>query len=335
MNPSIDIVIPWVDANDPEWQQEKRKYAGESATNTTSDSREVRFRDWDTVKYLFRSIEMYMPWVRKVFFITYGHLPKWMNTNCEKLRIINHKEYIPPQYLPTFSSHTIELNLHRISELSETFVYFNDDLLVLRPTQESDFFIDGIPRDYAILNPITTSRRFSIQDIALTNVEVINDHFSSKVQMKDNFRKWFAPCYGKYLYRNISLSAWPYFVGFLNLHQGNAYLKSTFSEVWRQEYDILNTTCMHRFRTRRDVNQWIMRYWQLAEGRFIPIKPYGLLYNISNDNKALFDVLPKYKGISICINDNNIENIQDFDSIQKELTDVLEKRFPLKSSFEV
>ena len=151
----IDIVIPWVDSNDPKWRLEKEKCSpsqkGEAAAVDDSDA---RYRDWDTVKYLFRSIEMYMPWVNKVFFITYGHLPSWMNKNCEKLRIINHRDYIPDEYLPTFCSHTIELNIHRITDLSEHFIYLNDDILALRRMEEEDFFLKGLPRDYAILNPI-------------------------------------------------------------------------------------------------------------------------------------------------------------------------------------
>ena len=42
------------------------------------------------------------------------------------------EEFIPKEYLPTFNSNVIEMNLHRIENLSEKFILFNDDLFILR-----------------------------------------------------------------------------------------------------------------------------------------------------------------------------------------------------------
>ena len=101
----IDIVIPWVDPNDPAWQAEKRKY--HDPGNEEADAREIRYRDWDNLKYVFRSIEKCAPWVRKVHFITCGQIPEWMNVNNPKLHLVNHTDYIPAEYLTTFSSQVI------------------------------------------------------------------------------------------------------------------------------------------------------------------------------------------------------------------------------------
>ena len=86
-NEKIDFVILWVDGNDPNWLEEKNKYIG-----IKGDSNINRFRNCDNLQYLFRGIEKYAPWVNKVFFITWGHLPKWLNTNNEKLEIVKHKK---------------------------------------------------------------------------------------------------------------------------------------------------------------------------------------------------------------------------------------------------
>ena len=107
----IDFVIIWVDGNDKQWQAEKAKYDGKTVTNANS---EVRFRDWDNLQYWFRGVEKFAPWVNKIHFVTWGHLPKWLDTTNPKLNIVNHKDYIPSKYLPTFNSHTIELNLSLI-----------------------------------------------------------------------------------------------------------------------------------------------------------------------------------------------------------------------------
>ena len=115
------------------------------------DTRNVRYRDWDTLKYWFRGVEKYAPWVNKIHFVTYGHLPKFLNTNNPKLNIVNHKDFIPKEYLPTFSANPIELNLHRIKDLSEQFVFFNDDMFVINKVKSTDFFKNGKPRDMASL----------------------------------------------------------------------------------------------------------------------------------------------------------------------------------------
>ena len=126
MTQDIDLVIPWVDGNDVEWKKEKDKCL------EAGDGRVNRYRDWDNLRYVFRGIEKYMPWIRKIHFVTWGHLPEWLNVEHPKLNIVKHQDYIPEKYLPTFSSHTIEMNLHRIKGLAEQFIYTNDDIFFLK-----------------------------------------------------------------------------------------------------------------------------------------------------------------------------------------------------------
>lgn len=331
----IDFVIPWVDGSDPEWLKERNYYAEQEGIPSVIDNSDTRFRDWDTLKYLFRSIEMYTPWVRKIHFITCGHLPEWMNPEAEKLHIVRHSDYMPEEYLPTFSSHAIELNIHRIKGLADHFVYFNDDILVLKPLKRTDFFKNGLPRDYALLNVISSSHRGSVMDTALTDIEVINDHFSKNHVIKSNIGKWINPVYGKALFRTFLLMPWPRFVNLYGTHTSNAFLKSTFSKVWAEEEELLHSTSLHKFRTRRDANQWLMREWQLCEGSFIPMSPgNGRLLSIKNDNTDIIGAIQKKKYRIVCVNDNGAEEIRDFDKVYSELEAVMKQAFPRKSSFE-
>ena len=134
----IDFVMPWVDGSDPAWREEFLKYRalqapqGEPACDTGTaagavDASEERYRDWDTLRYWFRGVERFAPWVNRIHFITWGHLPAWLDTAHPKLHVVRHADYIPSPYLPTFNSCPIELNMHRIEGLAEHFVYFNDD----------------------------------------------------------------------------------------------------------------------------------------------------------------------------------------------------------------
>ena len=138
----IDIVITWVDGSDPAWLAEKAKYLPPAERDSNSPNRN---RDWGLLPYWFRSIEKFAPWARTVHFVTWGHVPEFLDLEAPRLHVVRHEEFIPAEYLPTFSSHAIEMHLHRIPGLAEHFIYFNDDMFLLRPMQETDFFRDGLP----------------------------------------------------------------------------------------------------------------------------------------------------------------------------------------------
>ncbi len=77
--------------------------------------------------------------------------------NHPKLHIVKHEDYIPKEFLPAFNSHVIEMYLHRIKGLSERFVYFNDDMFMIRPLCQTDFFKDGKPCDMLAFQPVVAN----------------------------------------------------------------------------------------------------------------------------------------------------------------------------------
>lgn len=154
-NCKVDFVIPWVDGADVTWYEKKLKYSGK----LSGDENINRYRDWGTLKYWFRGVEKYAPWVNKVYLITDNQTPEWIDLQCSKLQLINHSDFIPSKNLPTFSSHPIELNMHRISALSEHFVYFNDDCFLTKPVEKSLFFKNDVPCDSPVLSPIIMEKR--------------------------------------------------------------------------------------------------------------------------------------------------------------------------------
>ena len=145
----IDFVLAWVDGADKEWLAERRKYNPAKG----ADNSAARYRDWENLQYWFRGVEKFAPWVNRIYFVTCGHIPPWLNTSHPKLKLIRHSDYMKPEYLPTFNINSIELNFHRIPELSEQFVYFNDDMFLLKPVYMEDFFKDEKPIDMLALQP--------------------------------------------------------------------------------------------------------------------------------------------------------------------------------------
>lgn len=326
----IDIVVTWVDGSDKNWLKEKSIYSGK---DEAGDSRDVRYRDWDTLRYWFRGIEKFAPWVRKIHFVTWGHVPEWLDTSNPKLNIVRHSNFIPKKYLPTFSSHPIEWNIHRIRGLSENFIYFNDDCFIVSPVDKSYFFKNGLPCDRAIIGPYTTSFRNSIAGIVCNDIEVINTRFSRKEVMQKHPLSWFNPKYGKYNIYNVAGLLWPGFTGLMFSHFPAAYKKSTFETLWKEEYDIINETCMRKFRDKRDINHWLVRYWQIVTNNFVPADKSGQKVIFTADSKEkLCESILSGKNKIVCMNDS--ESVKDFDRQQHIINKVFEKLLPQKSRFE-
>jgi hypothetical protein len=99
------------------------------------------YTDNNELLYSLRSIEKYAPFYRKIYIVLHDNqLPDWIVTDYPKLKIIYHSEFIPSKYLPTYNSLSIESFLHYIPGLSENYIYFNDDMILLNPISPSIFF---------------------------------------------------------------------------------------------------------------------------------------------------------------------------------------------------
>lgn len=324
----IDFVLTWVDGSDPEWQAQYQQYVGKRKVNF------AHYRDYGTLKYWFRAVEKYAPWVNQIHFVTCGQKPDWMNTDHPKLHLVSHRDYMPDKYLPTFSANPIELNFHRIEGLAEQFVYFNDDTFLSAPTRENDFFVDGLPCDSATFSALIPSVKGEVITYILFNdLLLLNANFNKRSSIKNNISKWFSMKYGKDVLKNLYYAPIGKFSGFVNPHLPNSFLKSTYEEVWEKERDYLDFVCRNRFRTKEDVNQYLLRYWRLAKGEFAPRSPQiGACYTVGDDNMVIKKTLKSRCKKLICINDNSqMENIEEQEIW---LANLLQECFPEKSTFE-
>lgn len=335
----IDVVIPWVDPTDKEWQASKNKFL-KDLNNDKVDNSENRFRDWDNFKYVFRGIDKFMPWVHKIYLITCGQVPDWMNKEADdRLVIVNHSDYIPKEYLPTFSSHPIELNLHRIKELSEHFIYLNDDFFVINETSPEDFFVDGLPCDYALEDPITPDHKDIFNNILINNMVLLNSHYDRRTVLKEQKKKFYSMCDKKAFVTNMCFRPLKrnHFFGLHYSHLASNILKSTIEKVWTENREILEATSNHKFRNADDVNQFIFKNEQYVTGKFHPynINRFGRAIQLDDTIEGAVEDVCRiitdsgYK--MICINDCNIE---DFDNTRTKINAALEKILPNPSVWE-
>ncbi|KAA6213485.1 glycosyltransferase [Streptomyces albofaciens JCM 4342] len=137
----VDVVYTWVDDTDPRWRERRDAAKRAAGVGIDADSGDVRFRNRDELRYSLRSLAMYAPWVRNIYLVTDDQVPAWLNTDHPGIKVVSHREiFADPDQLPTFNSHAIESQLHRIEGLSEHFLYFNDDVFLGRPLTARSFF---------------------------------------------------------------------------------------------------------------------------------------------------------------------------------------------------
>ena len=318
----VDLVYMWVDGNDPEWQAKRNQYVGGSANQSQEVVGAARWRDNDELRFSLRSVEKFAPWINHIYIVTDHQSPAWLNTNHPKISIIDHKEILPKEALPTFNSCAIEGCIHRIPGLSEHFILGNDDTLFVKPTTCATFFVDSAP--------IVRLMRFDRQKA------LRRGHYHRMIhRMQDLIEADF----GKKIYLA------PH-------HNFDAYLRSDYEYcVENLHTEMWGTTTHHRFRDDEDMHRSYISYYMVAVGhatmrkvgRYNNIKGFfgrikAVLTNrFENDSRCInnyshnyAEQLRKYNPIMICANDS--ERATDADALR--MKKFLEELFSEKSSFE-
>ena len=172
-----------------------------------------------------------------------------------------------------------------------------------------------------------------IDHIIGNNMAVINKHFNKKETVKKNKNIWFSFKAPKAALKNLYMLPVNGFSAFDNPHLPQPFLKSTLTDVWNAENELIDETCSHKFRNNEDVNQWVFRYWQFAKGNIIQSgKERGKFFSIGKDDNEIQDAILNSKYKTVCLSDDDIS--YDFQKEQGFLQELFEKKLPEKSSFE-
>lgn len=135
----LDVVYTWVDGSDSNWFEKRRKYNPDMPA--ADAEHHARFDNNDELMYSLRALFRYFNGLGRVYLVTDAQIPIFMGEFADKVTIIDHADIMPQSVVrPTFNSHVIESCLHRISGLSEHYLYLNDDFLFARPSGPMDFF---------------------------------------------------------------------------------------------------------------------------------------------------------------------------------------------------
>lgn len=154
-----DVVIAWVDGDDPIHKRKKAAYlTPNKEVNFDDIAGEARYKSTGEIYYCVASILRYAPWIRKIFIVTDNQNPhveefvaRNFPDNTIPIEIVDHTVLFRgyEQYLPTFNSLAISTMLWRIPGLSDRFLYFNDDVFLTSPVEENMWFEDDKTYIYA------------------------------------------------------------------------------------------------------------------------------------------------------------------------------------------
>lgn len=316
-NLTCDLVYLWVDGNDNQmrekrnfWRKKYNKPINEQAIN------ECRFIDNEELKFSLRSVEKYAPWINNIYIITDNQIPKWLDTSNPRIHIVDHTEIMPKEALPTFNATAIEACMHKIHELSEYFLFANDDMFFSKATSFDFFFnSDGLPI-YRIGEPIikksvNESMYFSF---ILYSYELIYKKFGIKFNEDPD-------------------------------HNITPYRKSFIEECvenFKKEFDYV-TNC--KFRESYTIQRTIYAAYSTVTKNSPRIKEHKCKIPIikkfiknkkdtiyfSGHSKKIIKKINEYKPNLICINDDENTHTED----RLRIKSILETLFPEKSDFEI
>lgn len=327
MSFDIDFVVTWVDGSDPQLISKKERFL-------KKEDKE-RFRDYGIFKYWFRAVEKYASWVHRIYLITDNQIPSWLDISSEKIRVIDHTDIIEAKYLPTFNSNVIELSINNISDLTEHFVVFNDDIFLNDYVKPDDFFDmqTGLPKDIAAQNAIMPIEDFD--HITTNNMITVNRRFNKKnVLLKAPF-KYFNVKYGYWNVLSLCLLPWPRFTRFVDPHIPFSFTRISFQNFISENNDYVEQTMRNRFRSTNDISINGIRYQELALGNFKPRSyRFGKKYDLTQLQSIEKDI-KKCKHKVICINDTPKINNADFRISTKRLQKLYSLKFKEKSVFEL
>lgn len=315
----IDIVVTYLNERDKKWQEtfnywkNKEIAEGKAKADNRQAFGEERTREWDTFKYWLRGVEENCPWVNKIFIIVQNknHVPKWLDVNHPKIRIVYHDEYIPVSLLPTFNAMTIAMYVSNIPDLSDNYIMCDDDYYFLNPIKEDRFFKGNKPVHQYNRVPFVLYSDELLKGSSGVFYAILNNNLKFETKfMKDDLIKfdiYHLPEARKKSFEQAILNSLAY------------------------KNDIFHANLISKFRHPYNFCPYMFSDLLKICNRAILEEPYHNCSYVTLKSTVNFD---DYKDKDIvCFNDT--EQLDDYELTKKHLIEFFEKKFPNKSSFEL
>ncbi|GAA2037557.1 stealth conserved region 3 domain-containing protein [Agromyces tropicus] len=307
----IDMVFSWVDGSDVDFLRERARRMQTYVVGEGDDS-EARYRQIDELKYALRSVYLFAPWVRRIFICTDSRPPAWLAKH-PKVTVVRAEEmFADTSMLPTYNSHAVESQLHRIPGIAEHFLYSNDDMFFGRPVSPDLFFSPG-----GVTKFVEAGTRIGLGDSDPTRSGFENAARVNRALLRDRF--------GKVTTRHLEHCAAPLRRSVM------AELESTFPDEFRR-------TAASRFRSATDISvtNSLYHYFSLMTGRAVVQTDATVKYIETTLKRALPAMrrLLKRRDVDMfCLNDGSFPEIS-VEERTEAVIDFLERYFPFPAPWE-
>ncbi|MBX9641548.1 MAG: stealth family protein [Mycobacteriaceae bacterium] len=307
----IDLVFSWVDGNDPEFRARRAAQLSGHVVGEGDDA-EARIRQIDELKYALRSVNMFAPWIRRIFIATDSAPPAWLAEH-PKITIVPAVEHFSdPAALPTYNSHAVESQLHHIADLSEHFLYSNDDMFFGRPLRPDMFFSPGgvskfIEADTRIGLGANDDSRSGFENAARVNRQLLAERF------------------GQLITRHLEHTAVP-------------LRKSVLLEMEREFPEEFARTQASAFRSSTDISvtNSLYHYYALLTGRAVQQEKARVRY-VNTTTRAGLSLLPELRKNRrhhfFCLNDSSFPEVSAAERARR-VVGFLERYFPIPAPWE-
>ena len=307
----IDLVYLWVNGNDPAWLAKRNACVG-IAEEQPGVNCKGRYADNDELKYSMRSVEMYAPWIHKIYIVTDNQVPGWLDTSNPKVSIVDHRDIMPEICLPCFNSTVIEHFVCKIPGLSEKFLFANDDTFINKSVKPSDFFApDGLPIIRMNRRPF---RKFTLWYKKKIQKRQLSNYLQIIKNAADLVEKKYGVYYGGKAHHNI-----------------DAYLKSDCEHAEQVFKHEIEATWPNHVRSANDIQRNLYAYVALAEKHaHLHYVTQRTSFRLHIHKEKLYKKLERYDPMLFCMNDSEYATDDD----RRRMADFLSRRFPDKSQFE-
>ena len=250
-NQPIDAVIAWVDGSDPALAQKRNRYLRGPHRVAAQAVAATRFACSNEIRYCVLSILKFAPFIRNIFIVTDGQDPgldQEIRTHFPErrhaIRIVDHKEIFEgyEEYLPTFNSISIGNMVWRIKGLSEHFVYFNDDVFLIRPVK---------PREWVKNNRVVMRGKWMLPPF----VKMAKNFFRNIIHRKLLNKPGYMPKFSFYLVQwNAASTAGIRARFFFNCHTPHVLNRKRLEAFFSKNKALLKGNISYRFRNQKQFN---------------------------------------------------------------------------------
>lgn len=298
----VDAVILWVDGSDIRLAEKRNQFlAREKKTSAHPGALPTRFTSSNEIRYCVLSILTFAPFIRNIYIVTDEQDPdlsEEIRTRFPEkaacLKIVDHKEIFRghEQYLPNFNSSSIHALIWKIEGLSENFVYFNDDMILIREIREEDWFIGDRPvlRGKWLLPPF---RKIAGSKLKVLINKYIRQNKDYQPKISFYVRQWKTASLlgikGRY---------------FFHCHTPYPLRKRTFEKFFAENTELLEKTISYRFRDSEQILASSLAYHlEILDGnRNFGRLNLGYFHPYYSENRT-------NKRINRCRNDPRIKSI--------------------------